>query len=132
MHVQCVNRIEETIDHLLLNCKRAQFIWKVTLGWFHCCGPLPQSLPSLFEYWKMGVGSKRGKMMWNLSFLVVFWCIRKERNKRCFEGLSSTDNQLERIKHLVTIWASSLTLFKGISANSIIQNWMEIAFTPST
>lgn len=64
---------EETIDHLLRNCKTAQFIWKATLGWFHNCGPLPQSIPTLFEYWKMGVGSKGGKTMWSL--LAVLWSI---------------------------------------------------------
>eukprot|EP00268_Persea_americana_P004659 TRINITY_DN11508_c0_g1_i8.p1 TRINITY_DN11508_c0_g1~~TRINITY_DN11508_c0_g1_i8.p1 ORF type:complete len:235 (+),score=26.42 TRINITY_DN11508_c0_g1_i8:575-1279(+) len=119
---------EETIAHLSLNCKTAQFIWKVTLGWFHCCGPLPQPLPALFEYWKMGVGSKRGNVE---SFILWHFCgayVKKETKDA--EGLSSTDNQLgERIKHLVAIWASPLTLFKGIAANAIFQNWTEIAFS---
>ena len=141
MHVRCVYWMS---NPLTISCSIAipQSIWKVTLGWFHCCGPLPRSLyhPCL-SIGKWEWGSKRRKTMWNLCFLAVLCCICKERNRRWFEGLSffflivwfeglsSNDIQLgERIKHIITIWAPSSTLFKGISANSIIQNWMEVAF----
>lgn len=48
---------EESIDHLLLNCRIAQCLWRAILGWFHYSGPLPRSLLALFEYWRLGVGS---------------------------------------------------------------------------
>lgn len=111
---------KESIDHLWLNCKTAESMWKLILGWFHCYEPCPNSIPSLFEYWRMG--SKRGKSMRNLSFMAVVWSIWKERNRRCFDELSSKDNQLgENVKQIGAIWSSSLLHFKGISANSIIK-----------
>ena len=70
--------------------------------------------------------------MWKLSFLAEVWSIWiwKERNRKCFEGSSSNDNQLrEKIKHLVATWASCLPHFKGISANSILHNWKEVSFS---
>ena len=68
--------------------------------------------------------------MWNLFFMAVLWFIWKERNRRCFEGFSSNDNQIrEKVKQLVAIRAFSLPLFKGISAKSIINSWKEVAFS---
>ena len=97
---------EETVDHLLVNFKAAQYLWKLILGWFKYNGLIRNSLPSLFEYWKLGVGSKGGKTMSKFSFLAVIWTIWKERNRRCFEGLSSNESQMgEKIKHLVATWA---------------------------
>ena len=68
--------------------------------------------------------------MWSLSFLVLIWAVWKERNRRCFEGSSCNDIQLgDKIKHSVAIWAFYLHHFKGISPNSIIFNWKEVAFS---
>ena len=50
---------EESIDPLLLNCPLAKCIWRSILSWFYSCGPLPNSIPSLFDFWRLGVGSKR-------------------------------------------------------------------------
>lgn len=97
---------KESSDHLLLNCKLAHNIWMFILGWFHCNGPLPKSPTSFFEYWKMGVGSKRGKSMWNLTFMVAPFGVFGKRNRKCFEGLSSNACQLgKKIKYLVASWA---------------------------
>lgn len=68
----------ESMDHLLLNCKVAQAVWTSGLGWFECSWTLPCSLQHLFEAWKMCVGSARGKIMWRPSFLAVLWVFLKE------------------------------------------------------
>lgn len=118
---------KETIDHLLLKCRSAQRLWRVILGWFNYCGSLLYSIPSLFEYWRLGVGSKR--TFWKLSFLEAIWTIWKERNLRCFIGKPTDEiNLMEKLKHLVALWASPLPHFMGFSVDSIILNWKEVAF----
>eukprot|EP00268_Persea_americana_P012878 TRINITY_DN15545_c0_g1_i6.p1 TRINITY_DN15545_c0_g1~~TRINITY_DN15545_c0_g1_i6.p1 ORF type:complete len:174 (-),score=24.45 TRINITY_DN15545_c0_g1_i6:44-565(-) len=114
---------EESIDHLLLNCRVPQCPWKAILGWFHYCSPLPHSLTALFKSWRLGVGPKRGRIMWRLSFLAAIWTIWKERNARCFEGKSIDEPGLqEKVKLLVAHWVSPLPLFKVISVSSIVHN----------
>eukprot|EP00268_Persea_americana_P013064 TRINITY_DN15690_c0_g1_i1.p1 TRINITY_DN15690_c0_g1~~TRINITY_DN15690_c0_g1_i1.p1 ORF type:complete len:100 (-),score=15.94 TRINITY_DN15690_c0_g1_i1:254-553(-) len=70
---------EESIDHLLLNCNSAQCLWKTIFRWFHCSGPLPSSFSALYEFWGLGVGSIRGRLLWKLSFLAAIWSVWKER-----------------------------------------------------
>ena len=123
MHVQCVYRMRKpsiTFCSIAKPC-----IGLVSLLW------APSTIHTN-PFWILENESrvKRRKDDVEPFLLGSFVVHLKERNKRCFEGLSTTDNQLgEKIKHMVGIWASSLTLFKGISANSIFQNWMEIAFS---
>ena len=82
-------RDEESVDHLLLNCKSAQSLWMAIIGGFGCCWALPQSLPPAFPSLKGStIGDPRGKVMWRLSFLAVIWTIWRERNSRCFEGIA--------------------------------------------
>ena len=102
-------RDEESVDHLLLNCKSAQSIWMAIVGGFGCCWVLPHALPELFQAWKAPIGDPRGKVMWWLSFFVVIWTIWKERNLRCFEGIASNESMLvEKSKFLVALWVSIL------------------------
>ena len=121
---------EESIDHLLLNCSLNQRIWRSIFSWFKFCGPLPNSTPSLFGFWRLGVGSKRGQVMWKLSFSAAIWSLWKERNLRCFEGKSSVVSKIvDNVKHLVALWACPLPLFKGILISSILLNWDVVALS---
>ena len=121
---------EESIDHLLLNCPLSQCIRRLIFAWFHFCGLLPNSIPSLFDFWRLGVGSKRGRVMWKLSFRAVIWFLWKERNFRCFEGKSSdVSTIMGSVKHLVALWVSPLPLFKGIPISSILLIWDEVTLS---
>ena len=68
---------EEPVDHLMIYCSIAHHLWMSIFTWFHVhvSGPLPNSLPSLFEFWRLGAGSKRGRIMWKVSFLAAIWSI---------------------------------------------------------
>lgn len=44
---------------------------------------------------KMGVGSKRSRIIWKVSFLASIWMILKEKNVWCFEGKSFNGQILE-------------------------------------
>ena len=97
-------RDEESVDHLLLNCKEAQSLWRAVVGWFDCRWVFPKSLIELFQAWKEPIGIPRGKELWRFTFLAVIWIIWKERNSRCFEGKeSSVSSLVERIKVLVAL-----------------------------
>lgn len=49
---------KESIDHLLINCSITHHLWMSISSWFHVSGPIPDSLPSLFELCRLGVSSK--------------------------------------------------------------------------
>ena len=123
-------RDEESVEHLLLNCKSAQTIWMAIIGGFDCCWALPHSLPELFQAWKTPIGDPRGKVMWRLSFLLVIWTIWKERNMRCFEGIACNESRLvEKLKFLGAFWVSILPYFRGYSLDQIASHWKEVAFS---
>ena len=97
-------RHEDSVDHLMLNCRTAQFIWMLVVGWFDSSWVLPNSLLELFHAWKASFGDPRGKEMWRLAFIAVIWTIWKERNLRCFEGIASNESSLvEKTKLLVAL-----------------------------
>eukprot|EP00268_Persea_americana_P033489 TRINITY_DN33165_c1_g2_i2.p1 TRINITY_DN33165_c1_g2~~TRINITY_DN33165_c1_g2_i2.p1 ORF type:complete len:146 (+),score=9.08 TRINITY_DN33165_c1_g2_i2:242-679(+) len=124
---------EESIDHLLLNCRIAQQLWRSTLDWFQVSKPLPNSLSALFEFWRLGVGFTRERILRNASFLVVIWSIWKERNRRCFEGRSSDVSILvDRVKHSVATWVSLILFSKAyISVRSFIigRKWSSLTLS---
>ena len=121
---------EESMNHLLLNCKIAQSLWMSVVGWFDCSWALPNSLTELFQAWKNPLGGSRGKVMWRLSFLAMIWTIWKERNSRCFEGLASSESILvENSKFLVALWVSINPSFRGYSLQQIVYHWKELAFS---
>lgn len=73
---------EELGDHLLLNCKAAQRVWKSILSWFGVCYALPTSLLDHLKAWNIAKSFRRGIIMWGSSFYVAIWCIWKARNSR--------------------------------------------------
>lgn len=64
----------------------------------------------LFNAWKFGIGSLKGRIMWQSSFLAVIWATWMEKNHRCFEGKSSsTADVITRMRFSVASWASILS-----------------------
>lgn len=61
----------ETVDHLLLCCEVAQFLWNWILSWFDCSWVSQNSMGAFYHTWLLGVGSAKGRIMWKASFLVV-------------------------------------------------------------
>lgn len=63
--------VQEMLDHLFLYCRVAQALWISVLGWF-VCRVFPWTILDLFETWMVAMGSFRGRIMWKLSFLVLY------------------------------------------------------------
>lgn len=65
-------REEESVDHLMLNCRIAQALWTAVVGWFGCSCVFRESIIELIQAWKTPIRALRGKEMWRLSFRAVF------------------------------------------------------------
>ena len=85
---------EESVDHLLLNCKVAQGLWSEVLNWFHCSWAHPRSIGGLVEAWLLEVGSIKRKLMCKTAFPALLWIIWNERNSQCFEDSSTSVENL--------------------------------------
>ena len=120
---------EESVEHLLLNCKVAKGLWSEVLSWFHCSWTQLRSIRGLFEAWLLEVGSNRGRILWRTAFPALLWIIWKERNSRCFEDSSTSAEDLAyKLKFTIASLVSILPQFHGISIDVILRNWREVVF----
>lgn len=62
---------EESLDPLLLNCKVAFRLWDLVLAKFDCRWVLPNSIPDLFQSWKLAVAGRISK---GEDFMVLVFC----------------------------------------------------------
>lgn len=121
---------EESVNHLMLNCSMANSIWSAILNYFHVSWVLPRHIGELFEAWKLQIGATRGRTMWRLSFLATVWAIWKGRNRRCFEGRSSTTvDVVDKARLNVAVWVSILPTFRGLPIDTILRSWKDVAFS---
>ena len=67
--------------------------------------------------------TKKGKVLWKVASIAIFWAIWLERNKRIFEeqedNLESTWN---RIRLWVAIWLYNYKDFKGIPFSLLVRD----------
>ena len=82
----------EMVDHLLLHCGKAYWLWSLVFRSFGIFWVLPRSVAdTLFGWWNW-LG-KHVYSIWNLAPLCLMWCLWRERN-RTFEDIESSDDQL--------------------------------------
>ena len=83
----------ETVDHLLLHCGKAYWLWSLVFRSFGISWVLSRSVAdTLFGWWDW-LG-KHSSSIWNLALLCLMWCLWRERNWRTFENMDSSDDQL--------------------------------------
>ena len=81
----------ETLDHLLLHCGKAYWLWSLVFRSFGIAWVLPRSVAeTLFSWWNW-LG-KHLSRIWNLVLLCLMWCLWRERNWRTFEDMESSDD----------------------------------------
>ena len=83
----------ETVDHLLLHCDKAYRLWSLVFRSFGIFWVLSRSVAdTLFGWWNWP--GKHMSSIWNLAPLCLMWCLWRERNRRTFEDMERSDDQL--------------------------------------
>ena len=83
----------ETMDHLLLHCRKAYRLWCFVFKTFGISWVPSRTVQEcLFSWWNW-LG-KHSSNIWNLVPLCLMWCIWRERNRRTFEDLDRSKDQL--------------------------------------
>ena len=95
---------EETIEHLLVHCKKAKMLWDLFLLIVGTNWVFPSSvLHTLLSCKGATVGKKR-KKIWLVASLYLFWILWRERNRVTFEN-DVTSSQRTKTTFLSNLWS---------------------------
>ena len=81
-----VEEEEETIDHLLINCKIAKMWWDLFLSIVGISRVFPQSVLHTLLAWQGAAVGKKRKKIWLAAPLCLFWNLWRVRNRLVFEN----------------------------------------------
>ena len=93
----------ESVDHLLIHCPVAYSLWVHMLQAFGIQWVMLGTVESLVSCWRNWLG-KSASDIWNMVPSFLMWVVWLERNRRSFEALERTLDQLQAL--------SQITLFK--------------------
>ena len=74
----------ETVDHLLLHCGKAYWLWSLVFRSFGISWFLPRSVANTLFGWWNWLG-KLSSSIWNLAPLCLMWCWWRERTWRTWK-----------------------------------------------
>ena len=66
---------EETIDHLLIHCKRAKTLWNLLLSVVGTSWVFPRSVLHTLLAWQGAAVGKKRKKIWMTAPLCLFWTL---------------------------------------------------------
>jgi len=90
----CLNSLE-SVNHLFLHCPVATALWKMFISIAGISWILPQSVKEVVGSWSLREVDSPIKKTWQMIPSCIFWCIWKERNLRCFDGISTPISSLK-------------------------------------
>ena len=95
----------EFVDHLLIHCLVAYSLWLQMLQAFGIQWVMPGSVESLVSCWSKWFG-KYALDVWNMVLGCLMWDVWLERNRRSFEVLKRTLDQLQALsRNTLFEWA---------------------------
>lgn len=97
----------EPANHLFLHCSYSFQVWLFFLKEFGLVWAMPKSCPELIELSPRSHSSLRGRILWKVAILAVFWGIWLERNGRLFkERMEGSSVLWDKIKLWFCTWVS--------------------------
>ncbi|KAL8234561.1 hypothetical protein R6Q59_020661 [Mikania micrantha] len=110
------SKLFETVEHLFVTCRMAQYIWEKISEWCRLEPLIIFSLNDLADVSKLGSGSKKWKKMIHAVCVTTLWCIWRHRNKIVFKSQSSSNNNLlEEICTLSFLWVKNRAKLASLS-----------------
>lgn len=82
----------EDVDHLLIHCEGAYWLWSYAFRSFGLSWVLPKRVVDVLAGWSNWLG-KRSSGIWNLVPSCVMWIACRERYNRIFEDLERPGEQ---------------------------------------
>ncbi|XP_059295547.1 uncharacterized protein LOC132048880 [Lycium ferocissimum] len=85
----------ETINHPLLHCAVAKDLRNMFCCIFGLEWIMPQNVKEAYASWNSWRVDKSIKKVWVMIPGVIFWGLWTERNRRCFDGISTPNHSLK-------------------------------------
>ena len=105
-------RSRELVNHLLLNCPIAFELWSMVWSLFGVIWVMPQIVADLFTSWQGPFGRQHNIDLWRAVPHCVLWCLWRERNSRCFEGIERSILEIKSLLlHSLFAWCSIFSSF---------------------
>ena len=114
----------ESIDHLFLHCEFSFRLWCKFLKDLGRAWVIPKSTKELLCLGQGFFLNKKGKVLWKVASIAIFWAICLERNNRIFE---KKEENLESIWDRIRLWVAICLYnckdFKGIHFSLLVRDW---------
>lgn len=85
----------KTVNHLLLHCSVASDLWNMFLSISRVSWVVPRNVKDTMESWSLWVVDRAIKKIWQMIPACIVWSIWMERNRRCFDGISTPNTALK-------------------------------------
>lgn len=82
--ILCLQNAED-VHHQFIHCSFTIKVLHVIFQLFVVDWVMPRTDTELFEHWKYGSSSYRGKVVWKLMLVATLWNVWLERNRRVFK-----------------------------------------------
>ena len=113
-HLACkcpfCGREEEELGHILIHCPSIWGQWTDFLYAFGVSWPCPFLVNDILQSWMHFPVRKKVKAIWRAAPLILFWAIRKERNRIIFEDAIFSTLRLKLfVIHSLYTWAGCIS-----------------------
>ena len=127
----------ESVDHLFLHYPVAMDMWAMVFGLFGVSWVMPQSVVGLLACWQGRFGCHWNGYIWLMAPHCLSWCLRRERNSRCFEDNERSISDLKLfffrtlMDWLAALWNQSFLSFLNFLDACNFCSWLfDFLYTP--
>jgi mannosylglycoprotein endo-beta-mannosidase len=87
----------ESVNHVLLHCPYACELWTHVLNILNLHWVMPETVAEMLRCWKRRLRNPFAQAIWRMIPHCIWWCLWRERNRRCFEDCSLSLDRLQGV-----------------------------------